>query len=34
MCRETASEFDHQHIIDWIDQQEDESDTEFSDSDL
>ena len=32
-CRESASQNDHQHIVKWIDQQEDESDAEFSDSD-
>ena len=35
-CREQASIFEHQHVIDWIDQQEDESDggsLDFSDSD-
>ncbi|WZN62124.1 hypothetical protein HKI87_05g36600 [Chloropicon roscoffensis] len=30
-CRENASEYGHQHVIDWIDQQEDESDVEWSD---
>ena len=30
-CREQASIFEHQHVIDWIDQQEDESDVEYSD---
>ncbi|WZN63700.1 putative ankyrin repeat protein [Chloropicon roscoffensis] len=33
-CRENASQDDHQHIIDWIDQQEDESDAEFIESDV
>ncbi|WZN67299.1 putative ankyrin repeat protein [Chloropicon roscoffensis] len=35
-CRESASQNDHQHIVKWIDQQEDESDAEYreySDSD-
>ena len=32
-CREDASLNGHQHVIDWIDQQEDESDVESSDSD-
>ena len=32
-CREEASKYGHQHIVDWIDQQEDESEVEFSDSD-
>ena len=32
-CRESASQNYHQHIVKWIDQQEDESDAEFSDSD-
>ena len=32
-CREEASLNGHQHIIDWIDQQEDERDTEYRDSD-
>ncbi|WZN66380.1 ANK_REP_REGION domain-containing protein [Chloropicon roscoffensis] len=32
-CRRDASFYRHQHIVDWIDQQEDESDEEFSDSD-
>ena len=34
-CREQASIFEHQHVIDWIDQQEDESDggsVDFSDT--
>ena len=30
-CREEASEYDHQHVVKWIDQQEDESDVELSD---
>ena len=33
-CRENASQDDHQHIIDWIDQREDESDAEFIYSDV
>ena len=33
LCRETASERDRQHIVDWIDQREDESDVEPFDSD-
>ena len=32
-CRERARRYGHQHVVDWIDQQEDESDVEFSDSD-
>ena len=28
-CRQIASGYGHQHIVDWIDQQEDESDEEF-----
>ena len=32
-CRETASQHGHQHIVDWIDQREDESDLEPFDSD-
>ncbi|WZN63646.1 putative ankyrin repeat protein [Chloropicon roscoffensis] len=32
-CRETASRHGHQHIVDWIDQREDESDVEPFDSD-
>ncbi|WZN63645.1 putative ankyrin repeat protein [Chloropicon roscoffensis] len=32
-CREIASHNDHQHIVDWIDQREDESDLEPFDSD-
>ena len=32
-CRWEASESDHQHIVKWIDQQEDVSDVESSDSD-
>ena len=35
-CEEAASREGHQHVIDWIDQQEDESDEEYreySDSD-
>ena len=32
-CRKAASMYGHQHFIDWIDQQEDESDVELSDSD-
>ena len=32
-CREEASRRGHQHIIDWIDQREDESDVEPFDSD-
>ena len=32
-CREEASKYGHQHNVDWIDQQEDESEVEFSDSD-
>ena len=32
-CRETASHNDHQHIVDWIDQREDESDVEPFDLD-
>ncbi|WZN65594.1 putative ankyrin repeat protein [Chloropicon roscoffensis] len=32
-CRRRASKYGHQHIVDWIDQQEDESEVEFSDSD-
>ena len=30
-CRAEASMHGHQHVIDWIDQREDESDVEFSD---
>ena len=29
-CRENASEYGHQHVVDWIDQQEDESDVEWN----
>ncbi|WZN66038.1 hypothetical protein HKI87_14g76010 [Chloropicon roscoffensis] len=32
-CRWEAKHNGHQHIVDWIDQQEDESDVEYSDSD-
>ncbi|WZN65593.1 hypothetical protein HKI87_12g71530 [Chloropicon roscoffensis] len=32
-CRNIAFQFGHRHVIDWIDQQEDESDVELSDSD-
>ena len=32
-CRDRAFQSGHQHIIDWIDQQKDESDVEFSDGD-
>ena len=32
-CRKRASREGQQHVIDWIDQQEDESDVEFYDSD-
>ena len=32
-CRAAAEMSDHQHVIDWIDQQEDERDTEYRDSD-
>ncbi|WZN63647.1 putative ankyrin repeat protein [Chloropicon roscoffensis] len=32
-CRATASRRGYQHIIDWIDQREDESDVEYSDTD-
>ena len=32
-CREEASHNDHQHIVDWIDQREDESDLEPFDLD-
>ena len=31
MCQEVARKSGHQHVIDWIDQREDESDVEFSD---
>ena len=33
MCQEEARKSGHQHVIDWIDQREDESDVEFSDFD-
>ncbi|WZN64183.1 putative ankyrin repeat protein [Chloropicon roscoffensis] len=29
LCRAAAERSDHQHVIDWIDQQEDESDSEY-----
>ena len=32
-CREEASLYGHQHVVDWIDQREDESDVEYSDGD-
>ena len=33
VCREDASYYGHQHVVEWIDQQEVESDVEYSDSD-
>ena len=32
-CRDLAFHSGHQHVVKWIDQQEDESDVELSDSD-
>ncbi|WZN65640.1 hypothetical protein HKI87_12g72000 [Chloropicon roscoffensis] len=32
LCREEASRLGHQHVTDWIDQQEDESDASYTDS--
>ena len=33
-CRGEASKYGHDHVVQWIDQQEDESDVEFSDYDM
>ena len=31
-CREDAAKDGHQHVLDWIDEQEDESDMEYNDN--